>query len=224
MKVINASAESSSSPNQTIPQLSQPLIEWIDKWKSTFQKEINNRPGIAEDSERSFKCLKCAESFFFHVGLDTHMEHAHRNAKENRSNVNVQQESPLLDIIAPKKSSCVPSRPKVLQTTSKNSANIRKNSGKSLIPDSSSGEVTSSPIFVAGTPKKTVQKSTKNERGRRITMKITQKPLHVSSRPKIKLDRKLQEDTQPLPRQSERNMMSLKTHQQTKMTRRKKIH
>ena len=109
------------------------------------------------------------------------MQHAHSNEKENRSNVNVQQESPLLDIIVPKKSSLVPSRPKVLQTTSKNSENIRKNSGKSLIPDSSSGEVTSSPIFVAGTPKKTVQKSTKKERGRRITMKITQS--HCMSAP-----------------------------------------
>ena len=119
-------------------------------------------PGTAEDSERSFKCLKCAESFFFQVGLDTHVEHAHSNEKENEK-----QESPLPDIIAPKKSSHVPSRPRVLQTTSKNSENIRKNSDKSLIPDSSSSEVTSSPIFVAGTPKKIVQKSTKKERGRR---------------------------------------------------------
>ena len=134
------------------------------------------------------------------------MEHAHSN--ENRSNVNVQQESPLPDIIAPKKSSRVPCRPKVLQTTSKNSENIRKNSGKSLIPDSSSGEVTSSPIFVAGTPKKTVQKSTEKDKGRRITMKITQKPLHVSSRLKMILDKKLQEDTPPLPRLSERNVNS----------------
>ena len=104
MKVINASAESSSSPNRTIPQLSQPLIQWIDKWKSTIQKEIDIMPGIAEDSERSFKCSKCAKSFFFQVGLDTHVEHAHSNEKENRSNVNVQQEAPLPDIIAPKKS------------------------------------------------------------------------------------------------------------------------
>ena len=109
------------------------------------------------------------------------MEHAHSNEKENRSDVNVQQESPLPDIISPKKSSRIPSRPKILQATSKNSENIRKNSAKSLIPDSSSGGVTSSPIFVAGTPKKTVQKSTKKKKGKRITIKITQKPMRVSS-------------------------------------------
>ena len=136
------------------------------------------------------------------------MEHAHSNEKENRSDVNVQQESPLPDIIVPNKSSHIPSRPKILQATSKNSENIRKNSAKSLIPDSSSGEVTSSPIFVASTPKKTVQKRTKQEKGKRITIKITQKPLWVSYRLKIKLDKKLQEDTRPLPRRSERNLNS----------------
>ena len=122
--------------------------------------------------------------------------------------MNIQQESPLPDIILPKKTAHIPSRPNILQATSKNSENIRKNSVKSLIPDSSSSEVTSSPIFVASTPKKSVQKMTKQEKGKRITIKITQKPLRVSSRLKIKLDEKLQEDTRPLPRWSERNLNS----------------
>ena len=208
IKVINASGESSSSQNKTSPQLSQPLLERIDKWKSSHQNQLDNTPVIAEDADRTFKCSKCAEHFYFQVGLGTRMEHAHSKEKENRSDVNVQKESPLPDIIAPKKSSRIPSKPKILQVSSKNSENIRKNSGKSLISDSSSGEVTSSPIFVASTPKKTVQKRTNKEKGKSITLKITQKPLCVSSRLKIKLDKKLQEDIQPLPRWSKRNLNS----------------
>ena len=213
MKIINESRELSSSLNSTGGEYKEALSERREKWKRNHQKEENNPSTSTENEEKNDKYTECGESFFFQVGLDTHMMHAHGYELKNDTNDKREDTSPLLTIIGPKSSGVRNAAMKLivvitkLSTCASNNTSIQtsKNTAIQTSKDTSS-EVSTLLIFLAGTPKKTSSGRNKRNVQPKHATKITQKELRSSSRLQKKIEKKREEDSQPMPRWSERNI------------------
>ena len=173
MKIINESYELSSSLNSTGGEFKEALGERIEKWKRNHQKEEKNPSTSTENEEKNVKCTECSESFFFQVGLDTHMMHAHGYELKNDRNDKHDDTSPLLNIKGPKISGVrnVAMKPSVVLTRT---STFGSNNTAIQTSNDTSSEVSTLPIFVAGTPKKTSSGQNKRNVQPKSSTKITQ--------------------------------------------------
>ena len=82
-EIINGNNEASENIEE--------CVEGNEIKAGPFTIEIPPMRNEEKDEERTVQCTLCPESFFYELGLRTHMEHAHINAEPDEASIHAKK-------------------------------------------------------------------------------------------------------------------------------------